>query len=263
MIPVQTRRGCPMRCSYCSTGAIEGRALRKRSPEKVTAWLTKLAGLGLRHYYFVDNTFNLPPSYAKALCAEIIRTELDIVWRAIVYPVRIDDELVRIMSEAGCKEVSVGFESGSELILHGMNKRFRPEDVRSASETIGKHGIRRTGFLMLGGPGETRESALESLTFADSLGLELMKVTVGIRIYPYTELGGDHGRARNDKSGRRPSHSPILRRAGPEGLAAQHGGTLDERPAQLDQLNVAPEGFRVPIWARSGIPPFPMRSSRP
>ncbi len=92
------------------------------------------------------------------------------------------------MSEAGCKEVSLGFESGSELILHGMNKRFRPEDVRSASETIGKYGIRRIGFLMLGGPGETKESALESLAFADSLGLELMKVTVGIRIYPYTDL---------------------------------------------------------------------------
>ncbi len=86
MIPVQTRRGCPMGCSYCSTGTIEGRSLRKRSPEKVVAWLKMLTGLGLRHYYFVDNTFNLPPSYAKALCAEIVRAELGIVWRFYSLP---------------------------------------------------------------------------------------------------------------------------------------------------------------------------------
>ena len=101
---------------------------------------------------------------------------------------RIDEELIGLMAAAGCTEVSLGFESGHELILHGMNKRFKPEDVRRTSELLGKHAIRRTGFLLLGGPGETKESALESLAFADSLNLEAMKVSVGIRIYPYTAL---------------------------------------------------------------------------
>jgi radical SAM superfamily enzyme YgiQ (UPF0313 family) len=188
MMPVQTRRGCPMRCSYCSTGAIERCALRNRSPEKVAQWLKMIAGLGMRRYYLVDNTFNLPPSYAKALCREIIKAELDIVWRAIVYPVRIEDELAQLMSAAGCNEVALGFESGSEMVLQGMNKRFRHGDVKSACATLGKAGIRRMGFLLLGGPGETRESVLESLAFADSLHLECMKITVGIRIYPYTRL---------------------------------------------------------------------------
>lgn len=113
---------------------------------------------------------------------------MDIAWRCILYPVKIDEELIRLMAKAGCAEVSLGFESGHELLLHEMNKRFKPEDVRHTSELLGKYGVRRMGFLLLGGPGETKETAQESLAFADSLNLEAMKVSVGIRIYPYTAL---------------------------------------------------------------------------
>ena len=187
-LPVQTRRGCPMKCSYCSTAVIEGCAIRKRSPEAVVQWLGECARAGFSRFYFVDNTFNLPPSYARMLCSRLFEAKLNITWRCILYPVKIDEELVRLMAEAGCVEVSLGFESGHEPILHGMNKRFKPEDVRRTSELLGKYGIRRMGFLLLGGPGETKESAQESLAFADSLNLEAMKVSVGIRIYPYTAL---------------------------------------------------------------------------
>jgi radical SAM superfamily enzyme YgiQ (UPF0313 family) len=187
-LPVQTRRGCPMNCSYCSTAAIEGCTLRKRSPDAVVRWIAKCVKQGFRRYYFVDNTFNLPPSYAKKLCSEVAAAGMGITWRCIIYPVRMDVALTRLMAVAGCKEVAVGFESGSELILHAMHKRFKPDDVRQVCTTLGKQGIRRVGFLMLGGPGETKASALESLTFADSLHLDMMKVTVGIRIYPYTAL---------------------------------------------------------------------------
>jgi radical SAM superfamily enzyme YgiQ (UPF0313 family) len=187
-LPVQTRRGCPMNCSYCSTAVIEGCAIRKRSPEAVIKWLGECAAAGFRRFYFVDNTFNLPPSYARTLCSKLVEANLDIAWRCILYPVKIDEELIRLMAKAGCVEVILGFESGHELILHGMNKRFKPEGVRHTSELLGKYGIRRMGFLLLGGPGETKESAQESLAFADSLNLEAMKVSVGIRIYPYTAL---------------------------------------------------------------------------
>jgi radical SAM superfamily enzyme YgiQ (UPF0313 family) len=69
-----------------------------------------------------------------------------------------------------------------------MNKKFGPEDVRKTSDMLAEHGIRRMGFLLLGGPGETRGSVEESLAFVDSLQLEAVKVTIGIRIYPETAL---------------------------------------------------------------------------
>ena len=187
-LPVQTRRGCPLHCSYCSTSTIEGGFVRKRSPNVVVRWLSDWVKTGLRRFYFVDNTFNLPPTYAKALCSALAATLPDIVWRCILYPGKIDVELVKLMASAGCREVSLGFESGSARILKGMNKRFNPDDVRAASQALADYGIRRMGFLMLGGPGETKESVQESLDFADSLNLDLVKVTVGIRIYPYTAL---------------------------------------------------------------------------
>jgi radical SAM superfamily enzyme YgiQ (UPF0313 family) len=187
-IPFQSRRGCPLDCSYCSTATIEGRIIRKHDPEKVVDAISRYAEVGLDHFFFVDNTFNLPNSYADELCEQLIASKLKITWRCILYPWKVDDELVAKMAKAGCKEVSLGFESGSEKILAEMNKKYRPADVRRISERLKKFGIGRMGFLLFGGPGESKETANESLAFADSLGLEAMKITIGIRIYPHTAL---------------------------------------------------------------------------
>lgn len=187
-MPIQTRRGCSMDCSYCSTATIEGRVLRKRSTESVIRWMTRHVEAGFRKFYVTDNTFNLPPSYAGELCRHMISAGLDISWRCIVYPVRLDEKLVKLMADSGCKEVSLGFESGSNTILHVMNKKFKPEDVRRTSALFKDHGVRRMGFLLLGGPEETRESVEESLSFADSLQMDMLKISVGIRIYPNTHL---------------------------------------------------------------------------
>ena len=185
-IPFQTRRGCPMECSYCSTATIEGRIIRKHDPQKTVEAMAKYAEEGWDHFFFVDNTFNLPHSYAQTLCRQLISAKLNVTWRCILYPWKVDDHLVEMMARAGCKEVSLGFESGSEKILTKMNKKYSPADIRRISEILKKFGIGRMGFLLLGGPGETRATVMESLEFADSLKLEAMKITIGIRIYPHT-----------------------------------------------------------------------------
>jgi radical SAM superfamily enzyme YgiQ (UPF0313 family) len=187
-VPVQTRRGCPLACSYCSTPELEGTEVRMRSAAKVVEHVAKVAQAGFRRFYFVDNTFNLPASYALELCRRLTELRLDLAWRCILYPHQVSEELAAAMAEAGCVEVSLGFESGCPRVLRAMNKRFQPEEVRQISERLAAHGIRRMGFLLLGGPGETRESVDESLTFARSLGLEMLKVSVGIRLYPHTPL---------------------------------------------------------------------------
>jgi radical SAM superfamily enzyme YgiQ (UPF0313 family) len=189
-IPVQTRRGCPMNCSYCSTAAIEGHTIRKRSPDLVVENMVRHAAAGYKNFFFVDNTFNMPLSYAKDLCRKMIACNLQISWLCIFYPGRVDGELVDLMAKAGCVGASLGFESGCERILQAMNKAFRPDAVRQTAAMLRAGGIRQQGFVMLGGPGETRESAEQSLAFADSLSLESVKVTVGIRIYPHTALAG-------------------------------------------------------------------------
>jgi radical SAM superfamily enzyme YgiQ (UPF0313 family) len=187
-LPFQTRRGCPMACSYCSTSSIEGRRLRRQDPRAAVAALSRFVDEGFRQFFFVDNTFNLPPSHAAALCREILGRGLNIRFRCILYPWKVENDLVQAMAAAGCVEVSLGAESGSPAVLSRLHKRFSPPQVRDVSQRLGRAGIRQTGFLLLGGPGETRETVLESLCFIDSLGLDTVKVTVGIRIYPQTAL---------------------------------------------------------------------------
>ncbi|WP_243303037.1 B12-binding domain-containing radical SAM protein [Geothrix oryzisoli] len=187
-VPVQSRRGCPNDCSYCSTARIQGRAYRCRSPRQVADAVAALARRGYRRFYFVDNSFNLPEAQALALCRGLRPLAPAVQWRCILYPQGVGEELVRAMAASGCVEASLGFESGSPAILKEMNKRFAPDEVRRISDLLAAHGIRRMGFLLLGGPGETRETVEESLAFARSLRLDGLRVTVGIRIYPGTAL---------------------------------------------------------------------------
>jgi radical SAM superfamily enzyme YgiQ (UPF0313 family) len=187
-IPVQTRRGCSHDCAFCSTGKIEGRQLRWRSVELVAEWLLSYRDRGFSKFYFVDNTFNVPSAYAKELCRGIIDARLDIDWWAQIYPKSADTELADLMARAGCTQVNLGFESGSEPVLRLLNKKYKPAEVAEISAIFRAAGIKRNGFLMLGAPGETRGTVEESLAFAESLHLDALKISAGIRIYPDTAL---------------------------------------------------------------------------
>jgi radical SAM superfamily enzyme YgiQ (UPF0313 family) len=187
-IPLQGKRGCPMRCSFCATKSIQGTRIRRRSVEAVAGWVEKLAARGFRNFVLVDTTFNTPPSYAKALCRALIERGLDITLWGMLYPKWVDAELVQLMAGAGFREVSLGFESGADEILASFHKRFNVEEVRTVSRMVADAGIRRNGFLLLGAPGESRETVEASLAFAESLNLETLKITAGLRIYPETAL---------------------------------------------------------------------------
>jgi radical SAM superfamily enzyme YgiQ (UPF0313 family) len=154
----------------------------------VVNWLAQLRETGCRNFNFVDNTFNVPLDYAKDLCRQLIQAELDLQLWCIIYPKWIDAELVELMRRAGCRQISFGFESGSDPMLRSLGKRFDREEIRAVSKIFAEAAIERMGFLLLGGPGETRDTVEESLAFAESLNLEALKITVGLRIYPHTPL---------------------------------------------------------------------------
>jgi radical SAM superfamily enzyme YgiQ (UPF0313 family) len=187
-IPVETRRGCPNNCSYCSTSCIQGSSVRIRSPLLVARYIERLVCMGFKQFYVVDNSFNIPESQGLEFCNSLADLHLDIQWKAILYPHGVTPKLVKSMKRAGCVEVAVGFESGCTHILKGMNKHFDTDEVRRVCDMLADNEIRRIGFLLFGTPGETRESVQQSLDFADSLNLDGLRTTVGIRIYPGTEL---------------------------------------------------------------------------
>jgi radical SAM superfamily enzyme YgiQ (UPF0313 family) len=156
--------------------------------DEVVSGIARQMAAGFNQFYFVENTFKFPPSYAKKLCTALSTAGLGIRWRCILYPGFVDEEMVLKMAEAGCVEVSLRFESGSPVILKNLNKKYTVDQVQTSSQLHSKYGIRRMGFLLLGEPGEMRETEVDSLAFADSLGLDMLKLTMGIRIYPGTAL---------------------------------------------------------------------------
>ena len=172
LLPVQTRRGCPSCMLHeFETEMIEGRIIRRRSPKKVVEWITGWAERGIREVHFVDNTFNLPVSYARDLCRELAAASSGVVWRCIVYPFHLDENLARLMADAGCVEVSFGFESGCDRMLKAMLEQTFRSRGRQAHAPHPPHGRDKVHglLLLLGGPGETRDSVKESLSFTESL----------------------------------------------------------------------------------------------
>lgn len=133
-----------------------------------------------RFFSIVVTTGLITECFAKA--------ELDIAWGCIIYPGVGDKDLVKEMARAGCTDVSLGFESGSDRMLVSLHKPFDSKAVRNFSSMLADNGIGQMGFQLLAGRGETKESVMESFTFVDSLPLDMVKVSIGIRIYPHTAL---------------------------------------------------------------------------
>jgi radical SAM superfamily enzyme YgiQ (UPF0313 family) len=185
MIPVQSRRGCPMRCIYCTTPRLEGRQVRAWDPEQVAgrlkAWHEKW---GLTRFYFVDNMFNCPPEYARRLCRAIGDLQLPLSWACLINPAFPDRELIHLIGAAGGTMVQVGTESGSELVLSRLGKGFGRRQVIETLRMVTEEGLAFTCFLLLGGPGETPETVKESVALLEEYQPRLVNLTVGLRIHP-------------------------------------------------------------------------------
>lgn len=189
VVTIQSRRGCPMRCRYCTTARLEGIRVRTRAPEKVAALMAGgFHRWGLRRFYFVDNIFNHPREYARRLCRAIQQLHLPLEWSCLINPAFPDEELFYLIREAGGYQVQVGNESGSDLVLTNLGKRFSRGQVEETLTLLQHVGLPYNCFLLLGGPGETPATVRESVELLERYTPFMVNLTVGIRIYPHTAL---------------------------------------------------------------------------
>jgi radical SAM superfamily enzyme YgiQ (UPF0313 family) len=189
VVSLQSRRGCRMHCIYCSSPTVEGRVVRYREAHAVAVELESLEKEhGIKTAVFADSNFNHPAQYAKELCGRIAEKRLSIRWSCSVNPHWFDADLYPLMREAGCFAVSLGNESGSQPTLTALRKEFTADDVRRSARAIRSQGMQLHCFLLLGGPGETRETVAESVALMDELEPDSVRVTVGIRVFPGCEL---------------------------------------------------------------------------
>lgn len=191
--PLQTKRGCPHECVYCTYNLAEGREHRLQSPEAVADGVEKLVQAGMRDVEFVDNVFNSPYEHAMAVCRELARRRTKArIMSLELNPRFVTDELLLAMEAAGFVGIGITAESAATPVLAGLNKGYTSEAVYRAAEIVGRHRLPCVWIFMLGGPGETPETVGQTLAFARQ-GIrrrDMAFFTVGIRIYPGTALEG-------------------------------------------------------------------------
>lgn len=189
--PIQSRRGCPFACVYCTYGISEGREYRLFPPGEVAAAVRQMSAQGCRDIEFVDNVFNAPYDHALAVCEGLAmvghRSRLHTVE---LNPAFVDDRLLTAMARAGFAGVGLTAESASDNVLAGLRKGYGAQEVVRAAAAVRRCPLPCFWLFLLGGPGETRETVTESLNFARGILRpgDVAFFNVGLRIYPGTEL---------------------------------------------------------------------------
>jgi radical SAM superfamily enzyme YgiQ (UPF0313 family) len=190
-IPLQTKRGCRFACVYCTYRTIEGSDYRLSDPDSVADVASRYAAAGFRDIEFVDNVFNAPYDHARAVCESLIRSGNRARLQSIeMNPVALDQGLLGAMERAGFVGIGLTVESAADPVLQGLRKGFGAREVHAAAAVVKRGRLPCLWIFLLGGPGETRETVRETLRFAEQSirPQDAALFTVGIRIYPQTEL---------------------------------------------------------------------------
>jgi anaerobic magnesium-protoporphyrin IX monomethyl ester cyclase len=160
-VSIITSRGCPYNCIFCGSHVIFGHRVRFRSVENVVAEIKHVVNtMGYRGMNFHDDTFCVNRKRVLDLCEEF--KKLDIVWRCLSRADTIDFEMLQVMNDAGCKEIILGIESGSQKILNILNKRTSVKQNLKAMKLVKKSGIQLKVGIIVGSPGETWETVRET-----------------------------------------------------------------------------------------------------
>lgn len=192
-IDIISGRGCPNRCIFCLWPQVmHGTKYRLRSPRNVVDEIEydiKLCPKILRggEFFFEDDTFIVDKERAMQICEEILQRGLKITFSVNARVDNVDLELFKMMKKAGCRELLVGFESGSQRILDRANKHITLEQSRMFMSYAKVAGLQVHGCFVIGLAGETEETAQETIDFALGLGLTTAQFS-GAAPFPGTEF---------------------------------------------------------------------------
>lgn len=185
---IETSRGCPGACIFCSR-VIAGRICRFKTPERVVDEMEYAKSLGFEEIHLADDNFISDIERAKNICDLIVKRKLNISWvpRSGIRVDYADEELFSKMKEAGCYHIPFGIESISEKILNICNKGITVEQIKKAIKMAQAFGFETTGYFMIGLPEQTIDDIKKDIEFVEEIGLDYVKFGATIP-YPGTEL---------------------------------------------------------------------------
>ena len=189
MMNVQTKRGCPHHCIYCTYPLIEGRKVRTLNIDKIIDTLSDLYfKRKIDYVFFTDSVFNINAPFNKELAESMISKGLKIKWGAYFSPHDLDEKTLRLYKDAGLTHIEFGTESLSDSTLQHYKKNFTVKDVMDVSAACNKAGIYYSHFMILGGYGESEDSINEGFENSKKIQNTVFFPYIGMRIYPGTKL---------------------------------------------------------------------------
>jgi radical SAM superfamily enzyme YgiQ (UPF0313 family) len=183
-----TSRGCPYNCSFCHN-SYRTLPFRFNTPEKVIEEIKLLVkNYDINAIFFVEDNLFVNRQRVRKICELLIKENLGIIWGANARVDNIDDDTLKLAYQAGCRQVTFGWESGSQRILDILNKRTTVEQNYESVRMCNRAGIAASGTLMIGNPSETVEDIRLTQKFMEESDI---KGGIGICIttpYPGTKL---------------------------------------------------------------------------
>lgn len=193
-------RGCPFKCIFCDTAVFQNN-FRPYSAEYILDMMDTLYyKFGIREICFEDDTFTTFHQRLNIICEALIHKQWDLVWNCNSRVNTINPEILKLMKQAGCWQISYGIESGDEKILKYTEKKITIDQVRQAVIWTNQAGIKSKGFFVLGLPYETKKTIRKTIDFAKDLPLNDVTVSCltpfpGSAIY---RIAHEHGTFNDD-----------------------------------------------------------------
>ncbi|MEP6673919.1 MAG: radical SAM protein [Ferruginibacter sp.] len=182
MVNVNTMRGCPYSCKWCSR-AVYGSSYRRRSPKLVVdeiQWLKENYAFDM--IWFVDDVFTINHKWLREFADEVQERNLMVAYEIITRSDRVNDEVLQLLKDSGCARVWIGAESGSQKIIDAMDRRVQVQQVRESIRQVKKFGMEAGTFIMLGYPGEDESDIRETLTHLKYSNPDQYTITVAYPI---------------------------------------------------------------------------------
>lgn len=186
---IGTTRGCPFKCNWCAK-PIYGNRYNARSPQHVVDELVLLKDrYNFDHIWFCDDIFGLKPGWVQAFAPLVqeqgLQLKFKIQSRADLL---VQENYVASLAKAGCDNVWMGAESGSQKILDAMEKGITVEQIAKATALLKKHKIKPSFFIQFGYLGETKEDIEKTIAMINTLlpheiGISVSYPLPGTRFY--------------------------------------------------------------------------------
>ena len=159
-------RGCPFDCHFCSSKIMGGKNVRFRSVDNMIEEVEYIINnFGCKQLRFADDNITSKKTRLIELCSRL--KHYDLAWKCSARSSTLTDKVCKALSEGGCKEVSVGIETGDQRVLDFLNKQTDLKSMQKGCATAANWGLNVRGLFMIGTPGELKDSPELTMDFIE------------------------------------------------------------------------------------------------